>query len=107
MPNWVRVADLDAFVEGQPVQINFDYESAVLYRVGDTVYAIEDRCTHDDGPLGEGELEGCQVICPRHGARFDIRSGAALTMPAVEDVAAYATKIEDGVVYIDAPDEAW
>lgn len=107
MANWMRVGSFDSFVEGEPVHIHFDYESAVLYRVGDTIYAIQDVCTHDGGPLGDGELDGCQVICPRHGARFDIRSGAALTMPAVEDVPTYATKIEAGVVYIDPPNEAW
>ena len=56
----------------------------VIVNLDGDFYAIEDVCTHDGGPLGEGKLEGCQIICPRHGARFDVRTGQALTLPAFE-----------------------
>lgn len=105
MGKWVKVGQVSDFEERQPVFHDFEYETAVLFRVGDTIYAIEDRCTHDDGPLGDGLLDGCEIICPRHGARFDIRTGEALTMPAVEDVPAYQTKVRDDTVYIEIPND--
>ena len=61
-------------------------------------YAIEDVCTHDGGPLGEGEAGWLRSsICPRHGARFDVRTGAALKMPAVEPAPTYEVKVEGGI----------
>ena len=72
-----------------------------VYRIGGSFYAIEDRCSHDDGPLCEGEREGFDVICPRHGARFDLRTGAVLALPATEDVEAFPVEVRDGEVYVD------
>ena len=83
------------------VDIGGGIEVAVFY-VDGNYYAIEDVCTHDDGPLAEGELDGCQIICPRHGARFDLRTGEALTLPAYRPVEAYEVTISDGRVLIDA-----
>jgi 3-phenylpropionate/trans-cinnamate dioxygenase ferredoxin subunit len=57
-------------------------------------YAIDDVCTHDGGPLGEGELDGEQIECPRHGARFDVRTGKAVTFPAVHPVGTWPVKVE-------------
>jgi nitrite reductase/ring-hydroxylating ferredoxin subunit len=71
-----------------------------VYRIGDSFYALEDRCSHDDGPLCEGEREGFEVVCPRHGARFDIRTGAVLALPATEDVEAFPVEVRDGQVYV-------
>ena len=67
-------------------------------------YAIEDQCTHDGGPLGEGKLDGAtgQIVCPRHGARFDLRTGAALTLPAIEPVPVYEVRIEGGDILVEA-----
>ena len=74
-----------------------------VYNCGGALYALEDRCSHDDGPLCEGEWEegDCQVICPRHGARFDIRTGQALTLPAYLPVETFPVRVEDGVVKVD------
>ena len=72
-----------------------------VYRIDGAFYAIEDRCSHDDGPLCEGEREGYEVICPRHGARFDIRTGAVLALPATEDVEAFPVSVRDGGVYVE------
>jgi 3-phenylpropionate/trans-cinnamate dioxygenase ferredoxin component len=75
-----------------------------VYNCGGSLYAIEDRCSHDDGPLCEGEWdeETCRVVCPRHGAQFDLATGAALTLPAFEPVATYPVSIgDDGVVRVD------
>jgi 3-phenylpropionate/trans-cinnamate dioxygenase ferredoxin subunit len=64
------------------------------------LYAIDDVCTHDDGPVGEGEVDGFTITCPRHGARFDIRSGKALSLPAVVDVNTYPVREKDGWIEI-------
>ncbi|MBX9685224.1 MAG: non-heme iron oxygenase ferredoxin subunit [Candidatus Obscuribacterales bacterium] len=67
------------------------------------LYAIDDRCTHDNGPLAEGELEDGQLECPRHGARFDLVTGKALCLPAVGGVAVYSVEIRDGDIYVGLP----
>lgn len=69
-------------------------------------YAIDDVCTHDGGPLGEGELFDCEIECPRHGARFDVRTGRVTALPAVFPVAAYPVTVENGEVRVQAPTEA-
>jgi len=71
-----------------------------LFNIGGEFFAIADVCTHDDGPLGDGEIENHQIICPRHGARFDIRTGEVLTLPAVKGVSSYPIKVEENMLYI-------
>ena len=74
-----------------------------VYNCGGALYAIEDRCSHDDGPLceGEWEVDECIAICPRHGARFDITTGAALTLPAFQPVDTFPVRVEDGWVRVE------
>jgi 3-phenylpropionate/trans-cinnamate dioxygenase ferredoxin subunit len=76
-----------------------------VYNCDGAFYAIEDRCSHDDGPLCEGDFEpdGCVAICPRHGARFDVRTGQALTLPAYLPVDTFPARVEDGVVRVEVP----
>lgn len=107
MSEWIELGKTADFEPNKPHYHNFEYESAVIWHIDGNFYAIEDRCSHDDNPLGEGELDGCAIVCPRHGARFDIRTGKALSMPAVEDINQYATKVEDDIVWIQSPDESW
>lgn len=83
------------------VDVGGGIEVAVFF-VDGAYHAIEDVCTHDNGPLAEGELDGCQVICPRHGARFDIRTGAAVSLPAYRPVEAFPVRVEDGRVLLEA-----
>ena len=72
----------------------------VLFHVGGQFYCLDDVCTHDEGPLSEGKLCDFAIACPRHGAKFDIRTGAALTMPATEATAAHEVKVEAGEVFV-------
>ena len=77
-----------------------------LYRCGGTLFAIEDRCSHDDGPLCEGEWEpeACVVVCPRHGSRFDLESGIPMSLPAFAAVETYPVSVrDDGVVVVEVP----
>jgi 3-phenylpropionate/trans-cinnamate dioxygenase ferredoxin subunit len=77
--------------------------SVGVYNLDGEFFAIEDRCSHDDGPLCEGDFdeETGVAICPRHGANFDIRSGRALTLPAYEPVETFPVRVDDGVVKVD------
>ena len=74
-----------------------------VYNCGGQLYAIEDRCSHDDGPLCEGEWdeETCRVICPRHGSSFDLHTGRPLSLPAFEPVATFPVTVEDGIVKVE------
>ena len=76
-----------------------------VYNCNGAYYAIEDRCSHDDGPLCEGDFEPLEavVICPRHGSRFDVRTGKALTLPAYLPVDTFEVRVEDGVVRVVVP----
>lgn len=107
MTQWIKVARLSDLEEGIPFFYDFPYETAALFKVGDRLYCIEDRCSHDDGPLAEGDLDpqACEIVCPRHGARFDLRTGAALSMPAVYPVRQYAIRLDGDDIYLAAPEE--
>jgi len=85
-----RVGEID---DGGVKLVRYDETPIGVFRLGDAYYALEDVCTHDGGPLAHGIVEGDQIECPRHGARFDIRTGAALTMPAITPVPTYAVRV--------------
>lgn len=101
MSRYVKVARADEIAPGQKKIVEVDGIEVVIVNLDGAFYAIEDMCTHDGGPLGEGKLEGCQLICPRHGARFDVRTGAALTLPAFEAAPTYEVKVQDGNVLVE------
>lgn len=90
----------DDLMSGERIFIEVDNEPVVVFNIGGSIFAIGDRCTHDDGPLGDGDVDDHQVTCPRHGAKFDVRTGAALTLPAVEATKVYPTRINDGQIEI-------
>jgi 3-phenylpropionate/trans-cinnamate dioxygenase ferredoxin subunit len=73
----------------------------VVARCEGAIRVVEDRCTHDDGPLGEGRVVACEIVCPRHGARFDLKSGAATRMPAISPIRCFPVKEEAGRVLVD------
>jgi 3-phenylpropionate/trans-cinnamate dioxygenase ferredoxin subunit len=72
----------------------------VVFHVDGQFYVLDDVCTHDGGPLGEGVLEGFTITCPRHGAKFDIRDGRVLCMPATMGTSSHEVKVENGEVYV-------
>jgi len=97
---FIPVISLDDLIPGERIFIEVDDMSVVIFNIAGDVYALEDRCTHDDGPLGEGELEGFEIVCPRHGARFDVRDGQALTLPAVEPTRYFPVRIINNQIEI-------
>jgi len=86
---------------GTTRKVDLDGTPLLLCNVGGTFYAIEDACTHDGGELDAGELEGCRIMCPRHGAYFDVTTGAALTLPAVLPVTTYPVRVDGDDIVID------
>jgi metal-sulfur cluster biosynthetic enzyme/nitrite reductase/ring-hydroxylating ferredoxin subunit len=100
MPQFTRVADVSEVPDPGKVLVEVEGEVVALFHVEGRFYAIDDVCTHDGGPLVDGELTGYKIACPRHGAKFDIRTGAALSMPAVRPTRAHAVKVEDGGVWV-------
>jgi len=89
--------------DGKRLFVDIDGLPIVIFGISGQYFAIADVCSHDDGPLGDGEVEGYEVTCPRHGARFDIRTGKVLALPAVIDIPAYPVRIDDGQITIGVP----
>ena len=104
MSDYAKVADEREIAEGQARVFEAGDSRVVLCKVQGKCYAIADVCTHDGGPLGEGDLDGYEIICPRHGARFDVRTGAVLAFPAIMPVESYPLKIESGNVLVKIDD---
>jgi 3-phenylpropionate/trans-cinnamate dioxygenase ferredoxin subunit len=86
---------------GGKAEFQVDGHSVLVVNCGGEYFAIEDRCTHDDGPLADGRIYGCEVECPRHGAKFDLKTGKATALPAFNAVASYPTRVNaDGVLEV-------
>jgi 3-phenylpropionate/trans-cinnamate dioxygenase ferredoxin subunit len=99
-----RIAPAEDLPEGGRLFLEFEDRSVVVFNVDGAYYAIDDVCTHDGGPLGEGRVEGYEISCPRHGARFDVRTGRVLSLPAVQSVSAYPVRAREGFLEIGFPD---
>lgn len=103
MPQLIDVCPLSQLAPGERRQVRWEDLEIGVFNCGGTVYAIEDRCTHDDGPLFEGTLdpEACTIECPRHGSLFDLRTGKALTLPAYLPVDTFEVLIEDETIKLE------
>lgn len=102
---FIPVASVEELPEGGRLFIDIDDQPIVILRISDQYYAIADVCSHDDGPVGEGNIEGYEIICPRHGAHFDIRNGKVLALPAFVDIPAYPVRINNDQIEIGFPNE--
>jgi 3-phenylpropionate/trans-cinnamate dioxygenase ferredoxin subunit len=100
MPEYVTVARAADVPPGERIVVEVKERYIAIFNVSGTYYAIEDVCTHDDGPLAEGELHGLEIECPRHGARFDISTGKVLSMPATQDVQRFEVRVEGDALQI-------
>jgi len=84
--DFLEIAPAGELPEGERMFIEVEGRSIVIFNLAGKLYAIGDVCSHDSGPVGDGEIEEHAIICPRHGARFDIRTGKAISLPAVVDI---------------------
>jgi 3-phenylpropionate/trans-cinnamate dioxygenase ferredoxin subunit len=100
----IEVCPLDELPPGSMKLVPAGGITIGVFNCGGNLYAIEDRCSHDDGPLAEGEwdAESCTVICPRHGSNFDLATGRPLSLPAYEPVDTFPVRVEDGIVKVEA-----
>jgi 3-phenylpropionate/trans-cinnamate dioxygenase ferredoxin subunit len=99
---WVAIARVEDVTPGQVRTFDTpDGGSVAVCNADGRFYAVEDVCTHDGGPLGEGILEGCAIECPRHGAQFDIRTGEVLRAPAYLPIRAFPTRVENGAILVE------
>ena len=102
---YIEIAPVSDLTNGERLFVEVEGKSLVIFNIAGQFYAIGDICSHDDGPVGEGDLEGYNIVCPRHGGEFDIRTGQAVQMPAVVDIPAYPVKIVDGMIQVGIPKE--
>ncbi|MBI3321960.1 MAG: non-heme iron oxygenase ferredoxin subunit [Candidatus Omnitrophica bacterium] len=98
---FVPVATTNDIEVGQFKPVQVQDRHLLVCRTAEGFYVIDDTCTHDDGPLADGWLEGDAIECPRHGARFDVRTGKVLCLPAAVPVHSYPVKVEGGAVKVD------
>ncbi len=100
---WATVAKTAAIAPGTAQVVEVDSRRLALCNTGTGFYAIDDVCTHDGGPLDQGTLDGIQIECPRHGARFDVTTGKALCLPAIRPVRTYATRVSGDDIEVELP----
>ncbi|MDQ7004148.1 MAG: non-heme iron oxygenase ferredoxin subunit [Ghiorsea sp.] len=101
MAEWVDICSAERLPMGERMVVDTDAGKVAIFHLSQGLYAIEDRCSHDNGELASGEWGGDEIICPRHGARFCILNGKALTPPAYEAIEVFAVREQNGIIQID------
>ena len=102
---YVHIAPVTELPPGERLFVEIEGKPNVIFNIAGQFFSIADVCSHDDGPVGEGDLEGYNIVCPRHGAEFDVRTGKVLSMPAVVDIPAYPVRVVDGMIQLGIPKE--
>lgn len=105
MSDWIEVCSEKALPPGEHLVVDLDGIEVAVFNLDGNYYAIEDRCTHDGAEIASGALEGDAIVCPRHGARFCLKTGKALTPPAYEDLHVFPVRVENGLIQIR--DDRW
>ena len=102
---WVEVGSVEELPPGEMKLVRAGAVEVGVYNIDGELLALEDRCSHDDGPLCEGDWDPEEgvVVCPRHGSHFDIRTGVPLSLPAFEPVEIYPVRVENGTIEVDVP----
>ncbi len=98
-----EIAPLDALPNGERLFVEIGDRPIVIFNVAGKLFAIGDVCSHDEGPLGDGDLNDYEIVCPRHGAQFDIRTGQVTRLPAGTDIPAYPVRIVNGTIEVGIP----
>jgi len=105
MSDWIDVVAESALAEGEHVVADVDGTEVAVFKTAEGIYAVQDVCTHDGAEIASGCLEGSEIICPRHGARFCLKTGKVLRGPAYEDLPCFPVRVEEGVIQVR--DERW
>ena len=105
MSDWIDVIAYADLSEGEYAAADVDGVDVAVFRVEGELYAVEDVCTHDGAEIASGKLEGFEIICPRHGAKFCLKTGKVTRGPAYEDLACFPVRVENGIVQVK--DERW
>lgn len=100
---FVEITPASELPNGERLFLEIEGKAIVIFNIAGQLFAIGDVCTHDDGPLGDGDLESYNIVCPRHGAEFDVRTGKVMQMPAVVDIPAYPVKVVEGMIQVGVP----
>lgn len=100
MTDWIEVVAENALANGEHITVDVDGTQVAIFKLDNQFYAIEDICTHDGTEIASGELQGDEIICPRHGARFCIKTGAVKAAPAYEAISCFPIRIEEGKVQV-------
>ena len=100
MTEWIDAAREGSLAPGEHLLIEINGDEVALFQVDGEYFAIQDVCSHDGTEIASGQLEGCEIVCPRHGARFCLKTGKVLAPPAYEDIATYAVRISEGRIEI-------
>lgn len=106
MSKFISVARQEDIPPGGRLHLELEEESIIILNIDGEYFCIADLCTHDGGPLEDGDVIDHQIECPRHGARFDIRSGAVTRLPATDPIPTYSVRVEDEQIWIEEP-EPW
>jgi 3-phenylpropionate/trans-cinnamate dioxygenase ferredoxin subunit len=100
----VAIGDVGTLPRDQGIRVRVGEERIAMFRVGEEIFALDDRCSHAEAWLSEGEVFDTTVECPRHGSEFDLRTGKPLSLPATKPVRVYQVSVEDGTVYLELPE---
>jgi len=100
MSDWVNAGNVSDFLPGTWRMVDVDDVSVLVFNIDGEFYAIENLCTHDGGTLSDGHLEGDEIVCPRHGAHFCVRTGAVTQPPAYEDVPTFQTRVVGDILQV-------
>ncbi len=100
---FLEIAPASELPPGERLFVEIEGKPIVIFNIAGQYFSIADVCSHDDGPVGEGALEGYRITCPRHGAQFDVRTGKVMAMPAVVDIPAYPVRVVDGMLQLGIP----
>ena len=100
MTDWIDVCAASTLADNENIVVEVDGTDVAIFKIDGQFFAIEDVCTHDGAEIASGELEGDEIICPRHGARFCVKTGAVKSAPAYEDVDTFPVRVEEGQLQI-------
>ncbi|GAB4255838.1 MAG: non-heme iron oxygenase ferredoxin subunit [Methylomicrobium sp.] len=105
MSDWIDVIDQNGLADGEHIVVDVDGTDVAVFKIDGQFFAIEDVCTHDGAEIASGELDGDEIVCPRHGARFCVKTGEVKSAPAYEDIACFPLRIENRRVQVR--DDRW